>query len=277
MKWYSIGIVVCLIFLTMQGVLAVSLISFEKSITPNPYDTENLISNAGIINIPPGYGILTTNEIIQPYWGSNNNDLPIRIEFSPVNPDVPDTVISLIGIDYYQFGNEVSGDYFSNGVPLNIVTKYFTNTTATTPYNILLYNSLDKGDAIHDYDLTYSAEYEPLPVNLTKYESGYPSGIFNSNRGLVNMSLYLENPSEMVPILNGNFEDGNQIFGALHGPVWFGDWRSNQTIIEKPLSKDHIGKFFVVFNENLSSFSGTIGNQLSCMNAGSFTGEKEGI
>ena len=89
MKLFSCGIIFCLVLLTIQGVFAESLISFDLAIKPNPYATDDLISRAGTLNIPAGMGILTTNEIIQPYWAPKGDLIPIRVEYSPVQANGP--------------------------------------------------------------------------------------------------------------------------------------------------------------------------------------------
>lgn len=271
MKLYSCGIIICLILLTMQGVFAESLISFDMAIKPNPYATDDLISRAGTLNIPAGIGILTTNEIIQPYWAPKGDLIPIRVEFSPVQANGPIANIEEIGSDMYQFGNEVKGLSFSNGVPLNIVRKYLINSSETIPYYVLLRNSLDKGDTIHDFDLVYSAEYEPLSVNLSAFKSGNPEGYYKTTMGDINLS------SEKIlwsPYLNGTFPDDIVIGGTIEGPVWFGSWGPDDALFDKDPSQATGGQFMVLFNEDWSSFSGTKGNWHSCSNAGSFSGEK---
>lgn len=262
--------------MTIQGAFAASLISFEKKITPNPFATDDLISNAGTITIPAGYGIVTTSEILQPYWHPKLNGMPIRIELTSVNPDIPyHDELSLIGTNYYQFGNEVIGNSFSNGEPLTIVNQYFANTSASIPYNVLMYQSLDKSDEIHEYNLEYSAEYRPIPVNHSSYEEGYPSGVFTTNKGLLNISHYTGMPNSPVIVLSGKFDNGDSLNGILHGPIWFGEWISNQSVPGSQPPTYQLGWFFMIFTEKWSEFSGTIGDHLESTKNGNFSGEKE--
>lgn len=272
MKRYTIALFFFLVFLMMQGVLAESLISFNQAVKPNPYATDDLISRAGTMNIPAGLGILTTNEIIQPFWTPKGDILPIRVEFSPVDVNGPVADIEMIGTQFYQFGNEVKDLSFSNGVPLNMVMKYFINSSVQIPYYVILRNSLDKGDSIQNYNLVYSAEYEPLNLNLSAYLTGYPIGNYKTSMGELNLTT----PEKMglYQDLKGTLTDDITIDGTLNGPVWFGSWSSNWSVIEKDPSKAVGGQFMVIFNEDWSSFSGTRGNQHSCSNAGKFTGEK---
>ena len=273
MKWFSIGVLICLVFMTMQGVLAESLFSFDQEIKPNPYATDDLISRAGTITIPAGLGILTTNEIIQPYWAPTHDVLPIRMDFSPVNQKGPIADLSITGIDMYQFGEEVKNIFsFSNGVPLNIVTTYFVNSSETIPYYLLLRNTLDKGDTIHDFNYVYSAEYEPISYNHTAYQSGNPSGNYHTSMGAINLTF--SKKPDWLPYLNGTFSDGYIIGGTVNGPVWFGSWGPDDATFDRDPSKALSGSFMVVFNEDWSSFSGTKGNWQSSSNAGKFTGEK---
>ncbi|NLW77269.1 MAG: hypothetical protein GXY18_12735 [Methanomicrobiales archaeon] len=269
---YSIGIIIGLVLLTMHGVFAESLISFDQNIKPNPYATDDLISRAGTMNIPAGIGVLTSTEIIEPYWAPKDDILPIRVEFSPVNENGPIAELSIVGQDMYQFGNEVKGLSFSNGVPLNIVTKYLINSSANIPYYVILRNSLDKGDTIHDFNLAYSAEYEPITYNRTAYSSGNPEGTYKTSMGDINLSF--SEKSGWFPYLQGKFGDGYIIGGTLNGPVWSGLWGPDDTIVEQDPYKIVSGQFMVIFHEGWSSFSGTKGIWHSCSNDGPFTGEK---
>jgi len=271
MKWYSIGITLCLILLTMQGILAESLVSFDMAVKPDPYATDDLISRAGTINFPAGIGIVTVNEIIQPYWAPKGDILPIRVEFSRVNAKGPIASIEDLGMDVYQFGNEVPGLDFSNGVPLKIVKKQIVNSSETIPYYVLLRNSLDKDESIHEFNLVYSAEYEPISYNHTAYQSGNPSGAYKTTLGTVNLTF---SDTGWFPYLNGTFADGSTIGGTINGPIWFGMWNPDYKEVEDAPSKAAGGQFMVRFNEDWSAFSGTKGNWHSASNAGSFTGEK---
>lgn len=272
MKKFSIVLIICLIFLIMQGVLAVSLISFDQNVKPNPYATDDLISRAGTMNIPAGYGILTTNEIIQPYYAPSDDILPIRVEFSPVDTNGPIADMIIVGNDVYQFGNEVKGLEYSNGVPLNIVTTYLINSSATIPYYVLLRNSLDKGDTIHDFNLAFSAEYKPISFNSTAYQSGNPAGTYNTSMGDINLTV--SEKSGGLPYLNGTFPDGYIIGGVINGPVWLGSYGPDDAVFDRDPTKTTFGQFMVLFDEGWSSFSGTKGTWHSCSNTGSFTGEK---
>ncbi|PKL59189.1 MAG: hypothetical protein CVV33_09115, partial [Methanomicrobiales archaeon HGW-Methanomicrobiales-4] len=181
MKIVTVTSIICLILLLFPGILAESLISFDQEIKPDQYATGELISRAGTINVPAGMGIITATAIIQPYWSPKVGFLPVQIEFYPVNPDEltpypkENPYPEEIGLEIFQFGNEVPEFSFSNGVPLKLVTRYFVNNTQNVPYYIILNKAADKENLIHDYNLAYSAEYESLNINQSAYLNGDPT------------------------------------------------------------------------------------------------------
>ncbi|MFH0966560.1 MAG: hypothetical protein V1862_02600 [Methanobacteriota archaeon] len=273
MKIIIVTSIIGLILLLFPGILAESLISFDQEIKPDLYATGELISRAGTINIPAGMGIITATAIIQPYWSPKDGFLPVQIVFSPVNPGELNPYPEEIGIEVFQFGNEVKGLSFSNGVPLKLVTRYFVNNTQSVPYYIILHNAADKGNMIHDYNLAYSAEYESLNINQSAYLNGDPTGEWNTNIGPVNLT-YIPEHNELQKSVKGIFSNGNTIEGVLEGPVWFGEWSTNMSLIEIAPSELKAGQFMAIFDKNWSSFIGTKGKIHSYTNNGSFTGEK---
>jgi hypothetical protein len=269
-----IVVILCLcILLVIPGTVAESLISFQQEIHPDSSDPGIQMIPAGTLNFPPGLGILTETEVLQPYWFPKSLLLPSKVDLMPVDPKMFSPGLIILGIDVFQSGVRVKGISFSDGIPLKIVTRSLTNFSVMTPGYALIADIAEQGDTLHDYKVDYSAEWTPLDLNLSEYQKPHIPGNWTTNTGQVNLTLR-DMSSGMVQLVHGKFTDGRTLEGFLDGPIFYG------SIISEDLSVNHTsngvyeGQFTTIFDLNGSSFSGTKGLYKSDTDDGKFSGEK---
>jgi|GEM_PF-6852053 len=273
MKILIVVIISLCIFLVVPGTVAQSLISFQQEIHPDPSAPEMQTIRAGMLNFPPGLGILTETEIIQPYWSPKSMVLPSKVDLMPVNSKNSSLGLIILGIDVFQSGVEVKGLTFSDGIPLKIVTRSLTNFSVMTPAYALIREIAEQGDTLHDYNVDYSAEWTSLNLNLSEYQKPHIPGNWTTNMGQVNLSLKNLDFGKMQ-MVQGKFTDGKTLDGFLDGPVFYGSIISEGSLLDSVSNGFYEAQFTVIFDRNGTSFSGTKGLYNSDTNNGVFSGEK---
>ena len=261
------------ILLVVPGAFAQSLISFQQEIHPDSQTSEIQAIRAGSLNFPPGLGILTETQVLQPYWSPKSMVLPGKVDLMPVDPKKSSPGLIILGIDVFQSGVEVKGLIFSDGKPLKIVTRSLTNFSMMTPAYALITEIAEQGNTQHDYKIDYSAEWTPLDLNLSEYQEPHIPGNWTTNMGQVNLTLK-NLDSGMVQLIHGKFTDGKTLEGFLNGPVFYGSIISEDPLFNPASQGFYEGQFTAIFDRNGTSFSGTKGLYKSDTNNGEFSGEK---